>query len=200
MRTMQATLQLAGRDLRMYSEKREFIAATEELLGSMPGRIDPIGGARLPMPSLFARPEEGKVDATRAKAEPAVAAAASRAKSSDSEAITSNYLTPGLANQPVSTVDKSRSFTPNLACQESTTMLELLVQPGASGDITHLSIAQDKDLNGSFDTNLTVPVPVSGICANGIMSCDQGTWNNCRSFQWDVAASGDVVASSPSSS
>ena len=120
------------------------------------------------------------------------AAAASRAKSSDSEAITSNYLTPGLANQPVSTVDKSRSFTPNLACQESTTMLELLVQPGASGDITHLSIAQDKDLNGSFDTNLTVPVPVSGICANGIMSCDQGTWNNCRSFQWDVAASGDV--------
>ena len=76
MRTMQATLQLAGRDLRMYSEKREFIAATEELLGSMPGRIDPIGGARLPMPSLFARPEEGKVDATRAKAEPAVAAAA----------------------------------------------------------------------------------------------------------------------------
>ena len=79
-----------------------------------------------------------------------------------------------------------------LACQESTTMLELLVQPGASGDITHLSIAQDKDLNGSFDTNLTVPVPVSGICANGIMSCDQGTWNNCRSFQWDVAASGDV--------
>ena len=120
------------------------------------------------------------------------AAAASRAKSSDSDAITSNYLTPGLANQPVSTVDSSLSFTPKLACQESATMLELLVQPGESGDITHLSIAQDKDLNGSFDTNLTVPVPVSGICANGVMSCDPGSWNNCRSYQWDVASSGDL--------
>jgi hypothetical protein len=119
-------------------------------------------------------------------------AAASRAKSSDSEAITSNYLTPGLANQPVSTVDNSRSFTPNLACQESATMLELLVQSGATGDITHLTIAQDKDLDGRFDTNLTVPAPVSGICANGVVACDPGSWNNCRSFQWDVAASGEL--------
>ena len=120
------------------------------------------------------------------------AAAASRARSSDSDAITTNYLTPGLANQPVSTVDTSRSFTPNIACQRSATMLELLVQPGATGDITHLSIAQDKDLDGGFDSNLTVPVPVSGICANGVIACDPGSWNNCRSFQWDVAASGDL--------
>jgi len=63
------------------------------------------------------------------------AAAASRAKSGDSDAISNNYLTPGLANQPVSTVDNSRSFTPNLACQQSATMLEMLVQPGTTGDI-----------------------------------------------------------------
>ena len=69
MRLMQAALQLAGRDLRMYSEKSEFIAATEELLGSMPSRIVPSGGATLPMPSLFARPEKG--EAEPAKGEPA---------------------------------------------------------------------------------------------------------------------------------
>lgn len=120
------------------------------------------------------------------------AAAASRAKSGDSDTISNNYLTPGLANQPVSTVDNSRSFTPNIACQQSSTMLEMLVQPGATGDITHLSIAQDRDLDGKFDSNLTLPVPVSGICANGVMSCDPGSWNNCRSFQWDVASSGDL--------
>ena len=63
MRLMQAALQLAGRDLRMYSEKSEFIAATEELLGSMPSRIVPSGGgATLPMPSLFARPEKGEAE------------------------------------------------------------------------------------------------------------------------------------------
>ena len=35
------------------------------------------------------------------------AAEASRAKTSDSDAIQQNYLTPGLAGQPISTVDNS---------------------------------------------------------------------------------------------
>jgi hypothetical protein len=29
-------------------------------------------------------------------------------------------------------------------------------------------------------------VPVSGICANGIISCQPGTWNQCLSFRWDI--------------
>lgn len=120
------------------------------------------------------------------------AATASRAKSGDSEAISSNYLTPGLANQPVSTVDNSRSFTPNLACQQSATMLEMLVQPGMTGDISHLSISRDKDLDGAFDQVLTLPVPVSGICANGVISCSPGSWNQCQSFKWDVGGTGDL--------
>ncbi|WP_062734257.1 hypothetical protein [Sphingobium abikonense] len=120
------------------------------------------------------------------------AAAASRAKSSDSDAIGQNYLTPGLANQPVNTVDNSRSFTPNLACQKSATMLEMLVQPGSTGDITHFTISRDKDLDGAFDTTLTLPVPVSGICANGVISCSPGSWNQCQSFKWDVGGTGDL--------
>lgn len=120
------------------------------------------------------------------------AAAASRAKSSDSDAISQNYLKPGLANQAISTVDNSRSFATNLACQQSATMLELLIQPGSTGDITHLSISRDRDLDGRFDSSLTLPVPVSGICANGVISCEPGTWNQCKSFKWDVAASGDL--------
>lgn len=123
------------------------------------------------------------------------AAAASRKKSSDSEAMSRNYLTPGLSNQPISTVDGSQSFATSLACQQSATMLELLAQPGSSGDITHLTITRDKDLDGSFDSNLTVPVIVSGICANGVISCDAGTWNQCKSFKWDVGASGDLKLS-----
>jgi hypothetical protein len=123
------------------------------------------------------------------------AAADSRAKSGDSDAISNNYLTPGLANQPVSTVDNSRSFTPHLACQRSATMLEMLVQPGTTGDITHLSISRDKDLDGSFDSSLTLPVPVSGICANGIISCSPGSWNQCQSFKWDIGGSGDLKLS-----
>lgn len=120
------------------------------------------------------------------------AAQAARAKSADSDAILRHYVTPGLAGEAISTVDSSRTFTPNLACQKSATLLELLAQPNASGDIGTLSISRDRDLDGSFDEALTVPVPVSGICANGIISCAPGTWNACRFFHWDTAALGSL--------
>lgn len=120
------------------------------------------------------------------------AAAAVRSKSGESDAITNNYVNPGLAGEAISTIDSSRQFTTNLACQKSETMLELLVRPGSTGDITHLSIARDSDLNGSFDQNLNLPIPVSGICANGVVSCDPGSWNNCTPFKWDVSSAGDL--------
>jgi len=120
------------------------------------------------------------------------AAEAAREKSADSEAIQQNYLTPGLAGQSISTVDGTKSFTPNLACQTTATLLEILAQPGSTGDIAALRISRDKDLNGSFDQTLTLPMPVSGICANGVISCQPGTWNQCRSYKWDVAPAGDL--------
>jgi hypothetical protein len=121
------------------------------------------------------------------------AASASRAKSSDSDAITSNYLTPGLAGQTITTVDGSRSFTPSLACQKTASLLEVIVQPGTSGDLTSVTIARDTDLDGTIDTRGTLPVPVSGICANGIISCEAGTWNGCRSYRWNAAAGGPLT-------
>ena len=120
------------------------------------------------------------------------AAEASRAKTSDSDAIQQNYLTPGLAGQPISTVDNSRTFNPNIACQKTATLLELIAQPAATGDIGTLRISRDKDLDGTVDQTLTLPVPVSGICANGVVSCQPGTWNQCKSFKWDVASGGDL--------
>lgn len=140
------------------------------------------------MGSVALAPQSGLAQDMEARAR--AAAAASRSKSSDSDAITSNYVNPGLAGETISTIDSSRTFTTNLACQKSATMLELLVQPGTTGDITHMSISRDSDLDGSFDQNLTLPVPVSGICANGIVSCDPGSWNNCSPLKWDVASAG----------
>lgn len=120
------------------------------------------------------------------------AAEASRARSSDSEAILENYINPGLGGQPVATVDKSKSFTPNLACQKTANFLEILIQPGAGGNISTVRIARDKDIDGQFDSVSTLPVPVSGICANGVISCRPGSWSDCRSFEWDVDSSGDL--------
>jgi hypothetical protein len=121
------------------------------------------------------------------------AAEASRAKSGDSEAIQKNYISPGLSGQPIATVDGGKIFTPNLACQKTASLLEILVQPGATGDITLARIARDKDLDGNFDQLTILPVPVSGICANGILACQPGSWNDCRSFKWDIDAGGDLA-------
>lgn len=117
---------------------------------------------------------------------------AAHAKSGDSEAILENYINPGLSGRPIATVDKGRSFSPNLACQKTANFLEILIQPGAGGDIATVRIARDKDIDGNFDSVSTLPVAVSGICANGVISCQPGSWNGCRTFQWDVDSSGDL--------
>ncbi|MFK4873828.1 hypothetical protein [Novosphingobium sp. ZW T3_23] len=124
------------------------------------------------------------------------AAAASRAKTSGSEAITGNYLAPGLAGQPVTTIDGSRSFTPSLACRKTASLLEVLVQPGSTGDLTAVSIARDTDLDGTIDSRRNLPVPVSGICANGVIACDPGSWNACKSYRWHAGAAGSLTLQS----
>ncbi|NMN06778.1 hypothetical protein FHT17_003690 [Novosphingobium sp. SG916] len=116
------------------------------------------------------------------------AADASRAKTSDSDALQQNYVTPGLAGQSISTVDNSRTFAPNIACQKTATMLEVLVQPSGTGDLGTVTIARDTDLDGTVDSTSKLPVPVSGICANGVVSCQPGSWNGCSFYRWDVDA------------
>ncbi|MFT4052940.1 MAG: hypothetical protein QM681_00420 [Novosphingobium sp.] len=145
----------------------------------------------LALPAVMAIPLHAQTTEDRARA----AANAARAKSADSDAMLRNYVTPGLAGQSVTTVDSSKAFTPNLVCQKTTTMLELLVQPGATGDITTLGISRDRDLDDSFDEALTVPVPISGICSNGIIACTPGTWDACRFLRWDTSASGALKLS-----
>lgn len=114
------------------------------------------------------------------------AAAAAATKSSSSDALRSNYLTPALSGQPISTVNGSRSFAPSLACQKTQTLLEILAQPSSTGDIANLHIAQDTDFDGSFDRVQSLGQPVSGICANGVVSCQPGTWNQCHYFAWGL--------------
>lgn len=116
------------------------------------------------------------------------AATAAREKSADSDAIQRNYLTPGLAGEPINTVDSAKTFTPNIACQKTATLMEVLVQPSSTGDLGTVSIARDTDLDGTVDSRTTLPVPVSGICANGIVACQPGSWNACNYFRWDVDA------------
>jgi hypothetical protein len=103
------------------------------------------------------------------------AATAAQAKTGTSDALRENYVTPGISGQAISTIDSSATFTPSLSCQKTASLLQVLIQPGATGDITTLRISQDTDFDGSFDTSNTLARQVSGICANGVISCDPGT-------------------------
>ena len=120
------------------------------------------------------------------------AAGAVRARTGDSDTLRQNYVTPGLAGQPIATIDNSKSFNPNLSCQKSATLMEVLIQPSASGDIGSVQVARDTDLDGTVDSRAALPVPVSGICANGVISCAPGTWSQCRYFRWDIAPAGTL--------
>lgn len=137
---------------------------------------------------LFATSSSAQTMEERAR----TAAEASRTKTSDSDALQQNYVTPGLAGQSISTVDNSRTFAPNIACQKTATMLEVLVQPSGTGDLGSVTIARDTDLDGTVDSTSKLPVPVSGICANGVVSCQPGSWNNCSFFRWDVDTAGSL--------
>ena len=150
------------------------------------GRIWPLllAGAVLVLPSFA----QGQTVEDRARA----AASASRAKTSDSDVLQQNYVTPGMSGQPIATVDGSKSFTPTIACQNTANLLDVLIQPSASGDIGTVRISRDKDLDGKFDSSAALPVPVSGICANGVISCNPGTWDQCRSFRWDIDAAKEL--------
>ncbi|WP_408591260.1 hypothetical protein [Novosphingobium sp.] len=120
------------------------------------------------------------------------AANSASSRTGDSDTLLHNYVTPGMSGQSVATVDGTKSFTPTLACQKTANLLEVLVQPSVTGDIGVVRIARDTDLDGTFDRSMTLPVPVSGICANGLISCDPGTWQQCRPFRWDLDASSNL--------
>ncbi|WP_404478383.1 hypothetical protein [Novosphingobium sp. BL-52-GroH] len=118
------------------------------------------------------------------------AADASRARTGSSESLQGNYIAPGLGGGAVSTIDQSVSFTPSLSCQTTATLLQVMIQPGNGGDIHHVQVSQDTDMDGSFDRTSTLTRPISGVCANGVISCDPGTWNQCRNFAWAIDNAG----------
>ena len=70
--------------------------------------------------------------------------------------------------------------------------MEVLIQPGATGDITTFIVSQDTNFDGNLDYTYEVPFPVSGLCANGVITCNPGTWTNCRTYQWTSDTSGRV--------
>jgi len=85
---------------------------------------------------------------------------------------------------PVKTLDGSKEGIAHINCPGSQALFEILIQPGSTGDLNFISVAYDVDLDGRYDKRYEVPGPVSGICANGFVKCQAGTWQDCHWYAW----------------
>ena len=120
----------------------------------------------------------------------------SRSKAQDAAGSVYEYLGTGAAiNQnaaqpitssktPMKTIDQSQSFSAQLSCPSTSKFVDILVQPGSTGDLEMVMVMQDTNLDGQMDYQYNMPFPISGICGNGVIQCDAGTWKNCKYWKW----------------
>lgn len=94
------------------------------------------------------------------------------------------------SNTPMQTLDDSRQFDAQLSCPSSKEFLKVFIQPSATGDLSTVTVGQDTNMDGTTDYNYHVPALVSGVCANGFISCSSGTWLNCVPYKWIVDGTG----------
>ena len=74
-------------------------------------------------------------------------------------------------------------------CTQSKDFLKISYVPSSSTmDIDTLVIIADPRLTGSSTVIQPLPAPASGICSNGLITCDPGTWNNCEYYKWTSSA------------
>ena len=85
---------------------------------------------------------------------------------------------------PMHTVNGATSFTAASSVPSSKQFLQILIQPASTGDLSTVVVMQDLNGGGAFTNSSTLGMPVSGVCANGFISCTPGTWSNCQPYIW----------------
>ena len=100
------------------------------------------------------------------------------------DALRQNAVAPLTSDKKLYTLDGTNSGMVRLSCPSSNKFLTVLIQPAATNDLGMVNISQDTDLDGTVEYSYTLPFPVSGICANGVISCTPGTWLGCNYYIW----------------
>lgn len=93
----------------------------------------------------------------------------------------------GRVNNPIAngtklyTLDNSKSGEVSITCSKEMPILKLTYSTNGGGDI-NINVLEDLDLNGNYEKSFSVS-GVSGICANGFIKCNSGTWNYCKFYE-----------------
>ena len=94
------------------------------------------------------------------------------------------------ANSQLSTVDGSKTAAVQISNPSSSAFLSVSIVALATGDLKPVQVSQDLNFDGVMEYSYQPPFPLSGICANGVIACDAGTWNHCQAYQWQADNSG----------
>jgi len=107
----------------------------------------------------------------------------------DADALRENFINPLLGKGKLYNLERSRSFTASISCPASSKFLEIIMHPEDTGDVSFY-VNWDSNFDGSMDRS-SLFSSISGICSNGFIRCDPGTWQNCRYYK--VVYDGSLV-------
>ena len=89
---------------------------------------------------------------------------------------------------------EQKSMHIEITSQSSNEFLNIIASASSRGDIRNMIVEMDTDFDGVLDATYVVPYKISGVCANGFISCFTGTWSGCKYYQWRFSKSGGIRA------
>ncbi|MCP3922734.1 MAG: hypothetical protein GY714_09140 [Desulfobacterales bacterium] len=104
---------------------------------------------------------------------------------SSPDKINEKIFNPLSGSGELKTVDGSKKGAVKIQAPSSKSFLKVSAFNTATGDIS-IIVNQDIDLDGKFDFEYHVPSLVSGVCANGFVSCTPGTFTNEKFYKWKI--------------
>lgn len=110
-----------------------------------------------------------------------------------SSGVKNNLQNPLLGSEKLNTLDGKSSFNAQLGCQSSSEYLKATIAPTRTGDVRFIAIEQDTSMDGEIDTVSTPDWVISGVCANGFISCSAGSWDSCRNMIWTANKSTNQI-------
>ena len=117
-----------------------------------------------------------------------------KGKVGSKEGIRQNFERPLTEETPMENIAGTERFSGQVRCPSRSDAVEIYFVPLGGGD-HRVIVKEDLDLDGTyeyvFDTD-SLGIRVSGVCNAGIVSCDPGSWSNCRYYFWDVSPEGYV--------
>jgi len=79
-----------------------------------------------------------------------------------------------------------KQFDAQVSCQSEDAFLDVFIIPSATGDISSINVKVDTTMDGLHDSTYVSPMHASGVCANGVITCNPGTWEDCQGYKWSA--------------